>query len=317
MSSRPPGHYNRAGPATATGEKAIVKHIFISPHSDDVALSCGGRIMASADAGDDMLILNIFTSDVQELRGEHGNAETLFADSLNSDRTLEDRSAWAFAGVEAHYAKLPEALLRKKFPFSLKTDAPAPEIADQLHEVLAGYARSHPGAAFHFPAGIGNHVDHLACTRAAFRLLDEGIVERIFLYEDTPYGWLKFIRDQYYRALLSRVTLDDGDRDKAFRPDGVTLPAYLAGKQPPFPKGKLLFTILFFLNLFRGKLHRSYRAKVDVIAIGEAHLKKKADLLFHYRSQIPMLFGDRPEAMLEQHHASFAQEVTMEITRGR
>ena len=42
---------------------AILKHIYISPHADDVALSCGGQILSNPASKEDTLVLNVFTSE--------------------------------------------------------------------------------------------------------------------------------------------------------------------------------------------------------------------------------------------------------------
>ena len=88
------------------------------------------------------------------------------------------------------HANLPEALLRKKFPFQFFGADRDDAIVQDIYQLLADLAASNPGATFYFPAGFGNHVHHLTCRRAAFRLLDEERVDRITLYEDIPYCWL-------------------------------------------------------------------------------------------------------------------------------
>ena len=35
-------------------------HVYLSPHLDDVALSCGGRIWQQAQTGDSVLVVTIF-----------------------------------------------------------------------------------------------------------------------------------------------------------------------------------------------------------------------------------------------------------------
>ncbi|HWI87536.1 MAG TPA: PIG-L family deacetylase, partial [Sphingomonas sp.] len=172
-----------------------MKHIYVSPHSDDVALSCGGQIILGAARGNDVLVLNIFRSDAEDAHSAPDGATNVLFDSINSDRTREDKAAWDSIGIEAQYANLPEALLRRKFPFSILPGRRDDGIANEIIEVLLSYIKLYPDALLYFPAGFGNHVDHLACTKAAFRLLDDNIVEKIMLYEDTPYSWLKFIRN--------------------------------------------------------------------------------------------------------------------------
>lgn len=291
------------------------KHIYLSPHSDDVALSCGGQILANPTRRTDTLVFNVFTSQEQDA----GKVQSALFDSVNSERTSEDQAAWAYAGVETHDLNLPEALLRKRFPFRLgPRRVDESEAASALHGALSAYVAKYPGATFHFPAGIGSHVDHLICREAAFRLLDEGAVDRIMLYEDVPYSWLKFIRDQSYRELLRSVELDPEGRTGAFRGDGLALSGYLREKAIPFPRGKKLFPAVYLSLLARSAVLRRrkrYSGTVRTFDLdGRAQAEKKR-LILHYRSQIPMLFGECIDELTSSHRRSFVTEVTIEIAR--
>ncbi len=221
-----------------------VKHIYISTHADDVALSCGGGILSGAVALDDILVLNVFTSEGQPSHDQAGANDGNFSGSISADRDMEDRSAWDSVGIETHHAMLPEALLRKKFPFAIPRREREAATEDALFAVVALLAASHRDAAFHFPAGFGNHIDHLACRNVAFRLLDEGIVARVILYEDTPYSWLNFVRRPTYASLLRRIDLPAVSHDLAFRSGGVSLGDYLQKAAVPFPRGKKLFPLV-------------------------------------------------------------------------
>jgi hypothetical protein len=292
-----------------------VKHIYVSPHADDVALSCGGQILSGSTPMNDAMVLNIFTS-------ESGDSpqDKLF-DSINSERSIEDRAAWKQIGIKADYIDLPEALLRKKFPFSILPRGDEDAIIEELYQAILPYARSNPDAAFYFPAGFGNHVDHLACRKVAFRLIDEGIIDTVILYEDTPYSWLKFIRDQHYRALLKSVEFDGDGLGKAFRQDGENILDYLRRSAVPFPRGKKLFAIvyasLFLGNLLRRRSSRPkpYHGKINVVGLDADVTVKKRDLLYNYKSQIPMLFGKNPEELLDRKYGPFSKEVTIEISK--
>ena len=286
--------------------------IYISPHSDDVALSCGGQIIA--DPKDQTLVLNMFTSE-----GD-GSAHSALFDQVNSQRSREDRAAWDSIGVRCEFANLPEALLRGKFPFRLLGGGSDPGVVKSVCDVLDEYIDASPGATFFFPAGFGSHVDHLACRDAAFQLLDDGRLDRIILYEDVPYSWLRFIRRQHYRALLRTIELDRDSRAVAMRRDGVSFAAYLRGTSVPFPRGKKLFPLVQASLLFRNLLPAvglptRYRGGVRTMTLGDAQMAKKRALVFEYASQLPMLFGSAPEQTLQALRESFAKEVTIEVTR--
>jgi LmbE family N-acetylglucosaminyl deacetylase len=302
------------------GEKVTVKHIYVSPHSDDVALSCGGEIVANSASSRDTMVLNVFTSDQQESHAPE-KAQTALFDSINSERTSEDQSAWDSIGIESRYLSLPEALLRGGFPFRLLSGGRDPAVQNALHDAIIGYVGSYPDADFYFPAGIGNHVDHIICRDVAFRLLSEGILKRIFLYEDIPYCWLQFLRDQYYRNLRQRVDIDQAGCMKALRRDGETLLGYMTKKRVPFPRGKKLFPIVYLAGFLSKDSDGpsgsggNYRGTVQKIALTADQVRRKKDLLHSYRSQIPMLFGSDPEELLHDRRESFATEIRIEVTK--
>ena len=290
---------------------AILKHIYISPHADDVALSCGGQILSNPARKDDTLVLNVFTSE--------GEVESALFDSVNEERTREDKSAWASLGVQTRYLDLPEALLRKRFPFQIFRRGDDSIVVAALCEAVGEYARSYPDAEFIFPAGFGNHVDHLACKDAAFRLLDEGRLRKIVLYEDVPYSWLKFIRDETYKTLLRNVELDRQSRALASRADGNSLFGYLAHGAVPFPRGKKLFPAVYLsllVDSFRSSgLHREYKGKISALPLNKDQQAAKLRLLHHYKSQLPMLFGTDTSIALQHAHALFSKELRIEIIR--
>jgi LmbE family N-acetylglucosaminyl deacetylase len=295
-----------------------VKHIYLSPHSDDVALSCGGQILADAAREQDIMVLNIFASDPDHAQGGPRKMENMF---LNAERASEDRSAWESIGVATRHANLPEALLRGRFPLAILPRKGDDRIIDDLHKAMLSWVQSHPDAVFHFPAGFGNHIDHLVCRTVAFRLLDEDAVEKIVFYEDIPYCWLRFIRLPYYRALLRDVELEHGSETHAFRRDGETMPGYLGRRNVPFPKGKALFSMMYLAlkmgNALRGSspAAKRYRGRISAIRLDDATMERKKQLLYHYRSQIPLLFGDEPDEVLRSRHDAFSTETAIEIFR--
>ncbi len=44
------------------------EHIYLSPHLDDVALSCGGRIVKQRSKGENVLVVTVFTGDIDEYK---------------------------------------------------------------------------------------------------------------------------------------------------------------------------------------------------------------------------------------------------------
>jgi hypothetical protein len=222
--------------------------------------------------------------------------------------------------VRCEFADLPEALLRGKFPFRLLGRESGYSVVRSICDAMGSLIDSKPGASFFFPAGFGSHVDHLACRDAAFRLLDHGRLNRIILYEDVPYSWLRFIRIQHYRALSRTIDFESESRKVAFRRDGVSFTEYVSGAKVPFPRGKKLFPLVQASLLSRNLLPRvggskRYRGVIRTIALDDAQMAKKKALVFQYASQLPMLFGTEPEHALRALHESFSKEVAIEVTR--
>src|SRR5262249_54836865 len=121
--------------------------------------------------------------------------------------------------------------------------------------------------------------------------------------------------------LLRNVELEQGSEANAFRAGGETLRGYLGQKQVPFPNAKGLFPLvsasLTIRNALRGSspAAKPYRGRISVIRLDDAVMERKKQLLYHYRSQIPALFGEAPDELLGSRHDAFSTEVTIEISR--
>lgn len=195
--------------------------IFLAPHYDDIALSCGGVVAALADAGMRPLIVTIFGGDPQgaELtafaRWQHerwGTAED--ADTL-ATRREEDRAAAAILGAESRCLPHLDAIYRGDRYLSddalfgpLAPDE-APLIERIASEILAlPELTDAETATIYVPLALGNHVDH-QLVYAAGRLIatrprDYPPALLVLAYEDFPYTM------QYPEALEQRLaTLAD------------------------------------------------------------------------------------------------------------
>ena len=169
--------------------------IYLSPHLDDVALSCGGQIAARARGGEAVLVFTLFTGD-EPASGTSNLAATLHGlfgleDRVVAHRRQEDLEACKLLGAQARHADLPDALYR----VDPKTGTPLyPRLArlfgqplaadravlESLSRLLAELPR---GATVFAPLGVGQHVDHLLVRSAA-----ELAIEEISYYEETPYA---------------------------------------------------------------------------------------------------------------------------------
>ena len=177
--------------------------IYLSPHFDDVALSCGGLVWEQTQAGHQVSIWTVCAGNPPD------SALSPFAASLHSrwktgaeavnQRRLEDAASCARLGATHRHLSTPDCIYRrapmenvspgeKQSVFLYTTEA---SLFGPLHTAEAGQiksltkelARTLPlQAQVVCPLALGDHVDHQLVRRAAERL------ERPMLYySDYPY----------------------------------------------------------------------------------------------------------------------------------
>ncbi len=178
------------------------RHIFLSPHLDDVVYSCGGTLAVQISNGLRPLVINVFSgipaSDLKpspfaaEIQKRMGGAN-LDTASMVSNRRKEDASAldyihvdylWLdyldaiYRGSPAYYSQEEQLIGGEVHPADIEIDKQLAQDLVALHERL-------PDAVWYAPLGIGRHVDHLIVCSAADRLIQLGA--NVKLYEDFPY----------------------------------------------------------------------------------------------------------------------------------
>jgi LmbE family N-acetylglucosaminyl deacetylase len=178
--------------------------VFLSPHPDDAALSCGGSIALLAGRGEPVTIVSVFSGSGSSDRltpyqrlalgfGEDGAlepAEEPTPMSVMAVRRAEDEAYARFAGAAIEFVDLPDAVFRGyegdgQLMAPPRLDDPAP--IDELRRVLA---RLQPSAVY-APLSIGGHIDHRQVRRAVIALLaepDSPYLDRTLFYEDFPYA---------------------------------------------------------------------------------------------------------------------------------
>lgn len=182
--------------------------LFISPHLDDVAFSCGGTLVKLLRANLTATVCTIFTASVDDPRGFALRCQTDKGLAPGIDymllRRAEDAEfARAIGGASVRHLAFREAPHRgyesaaELFAGERIDDEEVwREIADELKRLAR---ELNPQIVF-APQGLGNHVDHLQTIRAVcaaeFRV-------PVVWYRDTPYA----IRDA--DAAPARVLPDD------------------------------------------------------------------------------------------------------------
>ncbi len=176
------------------------RHIYLQPHFDDAALSCGGSIALQVATGQHVLIATVFggipqedlplspfarvlqqrtglSTNSAEATRQRRQEDQAAAEVLGADVLFLDNLEALYRGSPAYYQS-EEALFGPVNPSDLTLDEQLAQLFLDIHERA-------PLAALYAPLGIGHHVDHQLCCSAADRLAQRKI--NVKFYEDFPY----------------------------------------------------------------------------------------------------------------------------------
>ncbi len=248
----------------------MIRHVFLSPHLDDVVLSCGGTLAYLKQQKDvEAKVITIFAG----IPGD-GLPLSPFANTLHQRwgtaqrayrvRREEDKAALAYVNLAPHWLPFLDCIYRGepehgRWYYTSERDLfgavhPAEatmlplQIANAIEQAISSVARV-KGTILYAPLTIGNHVDHQLVFSAATHLLERGYSLRF--YEDYPYI-------QYFPATLAST---QRAREAQLTPGG--------------------------------------RWQATRIRLLEDHLESKLSAIAAYRSQLDILFGGEA-AMIEQ-----------------
>ncbi|PLS83869.1 MAG: PIG-L family deacetylase [Actinobacteria bacterium] len=165
--------------------------LFVSPHLDDVAFSCGATLALLARSGWHTVLATVFTRSVPDPTG--------FALACQTDKGLlpevdymalrreEDREAAEHLGAgERIWLDLPEAPHRG-YESAAAMFAGVPEedeVWSEVAENLRGLLEAHTPDVLFAPQALGEHADHLQVVRAVLELADAPAA----WYRDAPYA---------------------------------------------------------------------------------------------------------------------------------
>lgn len=169
--------------------------IYLSPHLDDAALSCGGQIFQRTQAGETILILTIMAGDppnstfsefAQEL---HERWE--LASDMVAVRRAEDIRACHVLGADYVHWDIPDCIYRADavtgepfYPVWEKVISSIhPQEEKLVRQLALQFASLPPGGQILAPLGVGSHVDHQIVRAAAEWCWGSNL----FYYEDYPY----------------------------------------------------------------------------------------------------------------------------------
>ncbi|MEW5958990.1 MAG: PIG-L family deacetylase [Chloroflexota bacterium] len=253
------------------------RHVYLSPHYDDAALSSGGSIHRQVQAGELALVITICAAPPETNEPLSPYAEAMHRtwsapQAVVATRQTEDQAAMQILGANYLRLRFTDCIYRGQPRaeawyynnddqlFGPVHPADQPLVADIVEAVLEMVP---PGekTILYAPLGVGHHADHQLAHLAARQLQAQGYP--LVFYEDYPYA------DPIFAARYAH-----------------TLAATLADLPPPplQPELRLLST---------------------------ANLAAKIDSIRTYASQVPLLFGS--EATM----ATIVRNYALHVGQGR
>ena len=177
------------------------QHIYLSPHLDDVPLSCGGQVAAQVAAGERVLVVTVcsctpapdlprtpFAAQMEaQWQADGGND----AAAIYAVRHAEEQRALRVLGADHRWLDYLDAIYRRSeyasdaALFGSLVAADYAEVVIPLAHQLGELAAEFPTAAFYCPLALGFHVDHQLAHLAGRSLVGQ---RRVAFYEDFPYA---------------------------------------------------------------------------------------------------------------------------------
>jgi quercetin dioxygenase-like cupin family protein/LmbE family N-acetylglucosaminyl deacetylase len=185
-----------------------MKHLYLSPHLDDVPLSCAGAIAAQRAAGEDVRVVTFFTADTEASLSPLAHwFHTAWdrGDAPYAARRAEDAAACGLLGVDVHHEGLLEAIYRRdadgaplyadKTEMFSAIDRRETTVVDALEARMRTHALDFGADVLYAPMGLGRHADHQVVIAAARRVAaTAGLALR--LYEEWPYAAGRFPKER-------------------------------------------------------------------------------------------------------------------------
>lgn len=177
------------------------RHVYLQPHFDDAALSCGGSIALQSLTGQRVLIVTVFGGILADGTRLSGYAQQMqqrtglgldVGDAVRQRRAEDARAAEVLGAdtlwldyLDAIYRGSPAYYQSEESLFGM-INAGDTQLDEELSSTFLNIYEQAPLAALYAPLGIGHHVDHQLCCSAADRLAQRRV--NIKFYEDFPYA---------------------------------------------------------------------------------------------------------------------------------
>jgi len=170
-------------------------HVYLAPHLDDAALSCGGRIALQRQAGERVLVATICagsppTDATLSPFAQYLHGAWALGDDPIAQRRAEDVAALAVLGCDGLHLDQLDAPYRVAHYGEGDNWRGTPVLDDPLlpaaQAIMQQLWHQQPKARFYVPFGVGNHVDHQLVCVAGLQLHNAGA--DVVWYEDAPYA---------------------------------------------------------------------------------------------------------------------------------
>lgn len=182
---------------------SVQRHLFVSPHLDDVALSCGGTVALLRNRGREVTVVTLFVGEIPNAERSEFAEQTIRLWGGHPTplelRMSEEMAALRVLGVDAETnvwpGQYPDAPFRrhpveKRWLYTSNWAlfrVPDPSEADIPHRIAGEISTLvDTGTRVYIPLGLGNHVDHMLASAAGRILAGQGV--EVVWYEDYPYA---------------------------------------------------------------------------------------------------------------------------------
>jgi len=193
--------------------------IFLSPHFDDVALSCGGLVWDLAQQGDRVEIWTVLggfpsDEDYSAFARQNHRLWGMSGREAIKARRGEDKAACEILGARPRHFDWPDCIYRRdpntgeavvNNNRELFNKAPEPYLVEEIASMLK--IEIPQDAVLVCPMGLGNHIDHQAVVQAC-----EPLSRVNFYYADYPYILKTFDSPDFHGGKWEKVRrfLDQG-----------------------------------------------------------------------------------------------------------
>lgn len=281
--------------------------LYISPHLDDVAFSCGGRLLCERAQGRSALVVTVFTADAGPCREIPPRVRARVGDM--TERRQEDERAMVQLGADFLWLDHPEAIFRDRAyhtllgAFSRFVPADRELVTRLALQIVELVERARPQRLY-WPLGVGQHIDHRVVFEAGVRVAGHlakssanARAPEVCFYEDAPYALIPHLVEHRLRDMGARWIGEDAERGSAWaraRHAYATMMTLASVRAEVGHWALRAATYGFLVLRFAGE-GRGARARLWLVPepyeISEV-FSEKLRVIATYRSQIAPVLGD-------------------------